>query len=58
MSGQSGARLVLLLLLCSVGSAENPFDRGSDVITVSNAKQWRELESSPYLWFVNVCRQS
>jgi len=29
----------------------------SDVIALT-PKNWKELENSPYAWFVNVCRQS
>ena len=44
-------------VLLTPASAQLPFGKGSDVILL-DAKKVRELEKSPYLWFVNICRNS
>jgi len=43
----------LLLAAGSLGS--NPF---TSTVKELTSKNWHELESSPHLWMVNVCRQS
>jgi hypothetical protein len=48
---------VLLLLLLPTADAQLPFGKGSDVILL-DAKKVREMEKSPYIWFVNICRNS
>ena len=45
----------VLPLLFSYASASNPFS--SNVVLLTE-KNWAELEKSPHLWLVNVCRQS
>jgi len=47
--------IALILCLVSV-SAGNPFATGSDVVTL-NPSNWKQLEKSPLVWFVNVCRE-
>ena len=42
-------------LLFSYASASNPFS--SNVVLLTQ-KNWAELDKSPFLWLVNVCRQS
>ena len=44
-------------VLVTPASAQLPFGKGSDVILL-DAKKVKELEKSPYLWFVNICRNS
>ena len=46
---------LILLCACAVG-AGNPFARGSDVVTLTPSN-WKQLEKSPLVWFVNVCRE-
>ena len=45
----------VLPLLFSYASASNPFS--SNVVLLTQ-KNWAELDKSPFLWLVNVCRQS
>jgi hypothetical protein len=47
----------LLLLAVLPAAAQLPFGKGSDVILL-DAKKVREMEKSPYIWFVNICRNS
>ena len=46
---------LVLTLLFSYASASNPFS--SNVVLLTQ-KNWAELDKSPFLWLVNVCRQS
>lgn len=48
-------RLTVTAALLSVASAGNPF---TSTILPLTSKNIKEMETSPYLWMVNICRQS
>ena len=50
-----GAAAVALCFAAAVAAAQaaNPFT--SNVVALTN-KNFRELEKSPHVWFVNICR--
>ena len=48
-------KIILATLAVSNVMASNPFS--SNVIALT-PKNFKELENSPHVWFVNVCRQS
>jgi len=43
------------LLVSASPMGSNPF---TSTVVALTSKNWRELESSPFLWLVNVCRQT
>jgi len=45
----------MLFVTAPFVSASNPFTSQVELLTASNFSQ---LERSPHLWMVNVCRQS
>ena len=49
-------RVLTACVLVSACHAANPFARGSDVVTLT-PQNWKQLEDSPLLWFVNACRE-
>ena len=48
-------KIILATLAVSNVMASNPFSSNVIALTPHNFK---ELENSPHVWFVNVCRQS
>ena len=45
-----------LLLLCLAGTAYSASPFSSNVVELT-PKNWKQLEKSPHVWFVNICRQ-
>ena len=44
---------LLLLSLGATARGANPFS--SNVVALT-PKNWKQLEKSPHVWFVNICR--
>jgi hypothetical protein len=45
-----------LLMLSLVGTACGASPFSSNVVELT-PKNWKQLEKSPHVWFVNICRQ-